>query len=502
MFTEGVFTKLSCKYLIITMNGTNGYLSYAKFCVHLSMIFFSQGLWTKFYDASNLSSETIEVKLEESVMENAMSQYMLNPRTEIDDLNNGHENDNHDDSEEFVAENNLKACEESNFQLPCVQQNFTQETLNACNSSIDDITRSSEKSNDQNVCECGQKLVCRTCDFKSSENLRTTVNHEYDSRKWPFSARQRTNAAAEKCCLCFQNRQEKSSDISYYKICHTCYQSSSSGPTTRSKTDPNKIQTSEVSPQRLCSADGKDFCSRQHCDTGVEICEFSDVLNAYSVTDKENITNSKLFGLPWNDLCMIIQKSLHKHLTREKQLEKCLALLELLKIHFTAMDESEGFDQDFLKFCCLKFRETDFFNGHFEGDLGVSKSKFMTILSMWLGTEFYKCSTIISSKVDDFKQQHINCIDNLPPSIEIVRHIFPVFMSTFLLHWQGFSSDFNEMNETQLTLEHNYISKKLKMDVPQSCPNYPLIQLILEFANNALISGVAHVVFSKIKYTN
>lgn len=353
------------------------------------------------------------------------------------------------------------------------------------------------------TCEdCGQNLICTTCNLNPSENLRITENHTISNK---LSA---NIDKPGKCCLCFQNLDEKNCDIEQYKICSVCLKTVHTNASNESVT--NGRQKCGLKSQECCSVKcAKKTCiEKEQSDTGMFKCQFCDRLNGYNghaIKKKREIYAITTLDslLPWDGLYNLIQKALHIHLSVGEHLEKCLSLLELLNCHFRASNEGEGFDLEFLKFCCVKFKESNITVDRQDYDLEFSrgKVKFLTIVGMWLGSEFNNCSSTISRRVDEFKQRHINCIDNLPPAHEIVDLIFPAFMSAFLLHWQGDSSIMNELKETQLMVEHNYNSKKSKMEDFHTGPNYPLIQLILEFANNALISGVAHVVFSKIKYT-
>ncbi|XP_062581086.1 uncharacterized protein LOC134242898 [Saccostrea cucullata] len=209
--------------------------------------------------------------------------------------------------------------------------------------------------------------------------------------------------------------------------------------------------------------------------------------------------------LSWDKMQHLIQEVLHNLLPTGAHLEICLTILKLLNFHVNSRNEDFGVDFNFLKFCFDKMKDSEFGVNEPESDLHISRNKlkFLTVLGTWLGNEFHNCSRMISNREDNFKHEHISCIDNLPPSSDIVNHIFPVFMTAFNLHWQGFSTPVNEYSVPSLALKHNYTctGKKQMMEEEQTGPIYPLIQLILEFANNSLISGVAHVVFSKIKYT-
>lgn len=476
-------------------------------------------MWLKSYNAENLPSETIEVTLEKTVMNKAMSPFKLvsetptadshNCSTQPDKIpDNGHiklgEGTGHDQDE---------IASVGSFMYDQIK--VTQKEME--NSNIDktrnnDSIRTNKNPDARDTCvnkiceDCGQTLTCTTCNLNCSKNLRITENHNISSKL------RRNRDKPGKCCLCFQNLGGKNSDIAQYKICSACLKTVNTDTSDDRLSVTNGRQKCGLKSQESCSVKcAKKTCiEKEQSDAGIGMfkCQFCDRLNGYNgqgIKKKREVYAITMLDslLPWDDLYNLIQRALHNHLSVGEHLEKCLNLLELLNYHFRASDEGKGFDLDFLKFCRFKFKDSITTVDRQDYDLEFSrgKVKFLTIISMWLGSEFNNCSTTISRRVDEFKQQHINCIDNLPPANEIVDHIFPVFMSAFLLHWQGFSSIMNGLNETQLMAEHNYNSKKPKMEDSHTGPNYPLIQLILEFANNALISGVAHVVFSKIKYT-
>lgn len=488
--------------------------SLQKECIqHLS------DLWLKSYNAKNLSSETIEVTLENTVMNKAMSSFKLISETATADSDNcltqpdKIPDNGHTKLGEGTGHDQEEIASVGSFMYD--QFKVTQKEMD--NSNVDttrnyDSIRTNKNPNVRplrdtcvKTCKgCGKNLICTTCNLNCPKNLRITENHTISNKLSGNIDK------PGKCCLCFQNLNGKNCNIDQYKICSACLKSVHTNASNESVT--NGRQKCGLKSQECCSVK----CAKKTCiekeQSGVGIgmfkCQFCDKLNGYSgqaIKKKSEIYAITMLDslLPWDDLYNLLQRVLHIHLSVGEHLEKCLSLLELLNYHFRASDEDEGFDLDFLKFCCVKFKDSNIIVDRQDYDLEFSrgKVKFLTIVSMWLGSEFNNCSTTISRRVDEFKQQHINCIDNLPPANEIVDHIFPVFMSALLLHWQGFSSIMNELNETQLMVEHNYNSKKSKMEDFHTGPNYPLIQLILEFANNALISGVAHVVFSKIKYT-
>lgn len=107
----------------------------------------------------------------------------------------------------------------------------------------------------------------------------------------------------------------------------------------------------------------------------------------------------------------------------------------------------------------------------------VYSSSVLSCLGRWLGQQFHAANSTISQKVEGFKVHHIEQISDLPPAEDLASELFPEAMQTLLLHWMGLSEE--------STLEKRHTE-------------YPILLLILEFANHNLITGVAHVLYSSL----
>lgn len=107
----------------------------------------------------------------------------------------------------------------------------------------------------------------------------------------------------------------------------------------------------------------------------------------------------------------------------------------------------------------------------------VYSSLLLGCVGRWLGQQFHAANSKISQKVEGFKVHHIDRITDLPPAEELAAELFPEAMQTLLLHWMGLSEE--------STLEKRRTE-------------YPILLLILEFANHNLITGVAHVLYSSL----
>ncbi|MEE6504027.1 hypothetical protein FKM82_005049 [Ascaphus truei] len=98
-------------------------------------------------------------------------------------------------------------------------------------------------------------------------------------------------------------------------------------------------------------------------------------------------------------------------------------------------------------------------------------------VSSWLGNRFQSENECISQQVEEFKRIHIDRISDLPPAEELVAALFPKAMQVLLLNWMGLAGEASG---------------------PKLQSEYPILLLILEFANRNLITGVAHVLYSTL----
>ncbi|XP_029018148.1 uncharacterized protein si:ch211-110p13.9 isoform X2 [Betta splendens] len=147
------------------------------------------------------------------------------------------------------------------------------------------------------------------------------------------------------------------------------------------------------------------------------------------------------------------------------QLETILLLLDSVDRYINGHLEEKGVSETVL--ALLKAKDWG----------SVYSSSLLSCIGRWLGEQFHAANSCISRKVEDFKVQHIEQISNLPPAEELATELFPEAMRTLLLHWMGLSE------ESTLEKRHS---------------EYPILLLILEFANHNLITGVAHVLYSSL----
>ena len=151
-----------------------------------------------------------------------------------------------------------------------------------------------------------------------------------------------------------------------------------------------------------------------------------------------------------------------------KDENKCYFPLELINDYNLLIENEEDYVNDF--------------------EIPLQKHIVLCLISKWLGCEFSELYAKINDKTVKFKTEHITNISEMPPSIELVQHLFPKCMEILLLEWMKKHNEVLQENEPT--------KKKLKTDKLNKL--YPFLQLILEFANDSLVSGVSHVLYSRL----
>ncbi|KAM8865578.1 uncharacterized protein ACB058_006780 [Synchiropus picturatus] len=149
----------------------------------------------------------------------------------------------------------------------------------------------------------------------------------------------------------------------------------------------------------------------------------------------------------------------------QKQLETVLLLMEQVDLYIFGKLEEKNVTETVMNLLNTKDWSLTF------------ASPLLNSVARWLGCQFHLANCSISQKVEEFKLQHIERISELPPAEELTIELFPEAMRTLLLHWMGLSE------ESSMEKRHS---------------EYPILLLILEFANHSLITGVAHVLYSTL----
>ena len=166
-------------------------------------------------------------------------------------------------------------------------------------------------------------------------------------------------------------------------------------------------------------------------------------------------------------------------------------------------------------------------------NIPLSTNVAVSVIADWLGNIFRSLGSDVMQRVEEFKRENITSINALPASEELVCKLFPQCMIRLMLAWMG-----NEDSPVLDTLSSDsqpasspvagggssigststcYVSKSYCStitDIPRASTKhsteqqqhvshhidkiYALAQIILEFANNTLVSGVAHVVYSRL----
>ncbi|KAM7017927.1 uncharacterized protein LKV04_000510 [Tautogolabrus adspersus] len=218
----------------------------------------------------------------------------------------------------------------------------------------------------------------------------------------------------------------------------------------------------------------KEMSLPQHCHVGQESVDAydSDTGDTSASADHDYCTHSKL--TLHTEQCSQVVSTVRQKLqelddklsqSRTDYLETILLLLETVNQCMNGNLEERDVKETVLALLQAK-------------DWGcVYSSSLLSCIGRWLGQQFHAANNSISHKVEGFKVHHIERISDLPPAEELTTELFPEAMQTLLLHWMGLSE------ESTLEKRHS---------------EYPILLLILEFANHNLITGVAHVLYSSL----
>ena len=115
-----------------------------------------------------------------------------------------------------------------------------------------------------------------------------------------------------------------------------------------------------------------------------------------------------------------------------------------------------------------------------------AKEAVITEVASWLGKEFSRYHDKIIEKVTLFKQSNMSSIGSLPSAKNFIADVFPHPMLVFLCNWlrTPLSWGFSSADDVEPDENRTYL--------------FPVIQLILELANESLVSGVSHVLYSQL----
>ncbi|KAG1957559.1 uncharacterized protein si:ch211-110p13.9 [Pimephales promelas] len=215
------------------------------------------------------------------------------------------------------------------------------------------------------------------------------------------------------------------------------------------------------------------YQGHQHSDGGeMDIFPITTVeSDISSSTDHDYCSSTEQTNL---SQCRLLADKLHslaeklKLLTNmeAEQVNTTTKLLDYVEYSITGMIEEERLTETVMALL----------HSHFKS-YSIYSSSLLKAVAGWLGQQFNAANGTISHRVEGFKTQHIEHITNLPPPEELATELFPEAMRNLLAHWMGLS------DEAEHWKRHS---------------EYPILLLILEFANHNLITGVAHVLYSSL----
>ena len=196
-------------------------------------------------------------------------------------------------------------------------------------------------------------------------------------------------------------------------------------------------------------------------------------------------------------------KKQHLYESEQHSIDKLIVMLDFFKHEFInhPTNENDGFPflilQKYLDLLKGGNNVCDTYANSFS--IPYKLNIAMCIICEWLGDQFLALSDAIFKNVGIFKEQHLDCIDNLPPPHVIICDLFPRCMQILLKHWLKTDKQIASKSSATCT---STPSKRHCGDessgVLECRDNDALIQFILEFTSGALISGVAHVVYSRL----
>lgn len=137
---------------------------------------------------------------------------------------------------------------------------------------------------------------------------------------------------------------------------------------------------------------------------------------------------------------------------------------------------------------------------------------WLRLVCNWLGAEFARLRTTINQHVEAFKADNIDRISDLPSAQTVVRRLFPHCMILLVLRWMdstvcldglpkfrdGQTVDSTDPEGTTEAWSHRELDHNYVADDCQESKLFSFIQLILEFANGCLVSGIAHVLYPRL----
>ena len=235
-------------------------------------------------------------------------------------------------------------------------------------------------------------------------------------------------------------------------------------------------------------------------DVEVSVCsQADDTKHTYEPQLQGSLTTDDLS----RDMLSFVQEQEQKFPEGERtNLRKLVVLLQLFRIEFVEKNpDTKGFPfellEQYVQLISDKSAQKEFYNSF---DIPLYLNIVLCIICEWLGKELNTFSEIISKRVETFKLKHIDVINHLPSPQSLVNALFPACMKILLVNWIGQHGI--GCADRVSSSDHDYSppSKRQAVDTTatDTGSSFPFVQLILEFTNNVLISGVAHVVYTRL----
>ena len=171
-----------------------------------------------------------------------------------------------------------------------------------------------------------------------------------------------------------------------------------------------------------------------------------------------------------------------------------------------------------MKFICV-YRSSLDEDGHFVNvvrrfsyDVEGRRGTMLRLVCDWVGNELSRLRGTISERADRFKAQNIERIESLPSARHTVDYIFPQCMVILILRWMNAYGDVSDDDSSATRDKNMTLHRTANLEknngiidgdhcYTTECSGdhvFAFIQLILEFANGCLVSGITHVLYPRL----
>lgn len=236
------------------------------------------------------------------------------------------------------------------------------------------------------------------------------------------------------------------------------------------------IECTEVIDENILTSADVTQVTGATCDDSKVLCDLS-----------QSSTQNDAEGL---NLVQSLKNLVSKQQSRNT--EKLMTMLKIFEMELTG-DCGMPFDVfgQYVALCSDSVGKSQFDN-----DFGVpvNVNIALCLLAGWLGREFAALAPAVGARAERFKLENIDRVHSLPRAEVLVDQLFPECMKILLLNWMS----------PDVPHDHTYSPprKLLPSQLFMKKHVFAFIQLILEFANSALVSGVAHVLHTRLLHDN